>query len=67
MLTTYPAEVRKGRINIFEKAKIPDGSRVFVTVIDQDDSQFWLKASSSALDRIWNTSADDVYADLLKK
>lgn len=67
MLTSYPAEVHKGKINLLEKAEIPDGTRLLVTVVASDDSEFWLKTSSSALDKIWKTSADDIYGDLLKK
>jgi hypothetical protein len=29
--------------------------------------EFWLPASESTLDEIWNNEEDDVYAELLKK
>ena len=29
--------------------------------------EFWLSASESSLDEIWNNDEDDVYAELLKK
>ena len=34
---------------------------------EDDDSAFWLAASESALDEIWNHPEDDVYAELLNQ
>lgn len=31
-----------------------------------DDSDFWLRASQSSLDSIWNNSEDDIYGELLE-
>ena len=32
-----------------------------------DDKDFWLGVSQSALDKIWNNSADDIYEQLLTR
>ncbi|MGI8495223.1 MAG: hypothetical protein ACR2L1_07915 [Pyrinomonadaceae bacterium] len=32
-----------------------------------EDRDFWLEASKSSLDEIWNNEEDDVYAELLEK
>jgi len=34
---------------------------------EADSNEFWLSASESSLDEIWNNKEDDVYAELLKK
>jgi len=68
MLTTLWAVVRKEKIELLEKASIPEGTKVLVTVIlENSESQFWLKASQPSLDAVWNNTEDDVYAQLLKK
>lgn len=34
---------------------------------ESDSGDFWLAASESSLDEIWNNEEDDIYAELLKK
>lgn len=68
MLNTLLAVAQKEKIEFLEKVNIPEGTRVLVTVLPEDnESQFWLKTSQVSLDTIWNNSEDDVYAQLLKK
>ena len=68
MLKTLWAVVRKEKIELLEKGKIPEGTRVLVTVLpENEESQFWLKTSKISLDTVWNNPADDVYAQLLKE
>lgn len=67
MFPTLPAEVRKGRINLLERTKIPDGTRLLVTIMPTDENQFWRDASESTLDKIWNNREDDIYEKLLGK
>jgi hypothetical protein len=68
MLNTLWAVVQKEKIELLEKANIPEGTKVLVTVLpDDNESQFWLKTSQISLDAIWNNSEDDVYAELLKE
>ena len=46
MLKTLWAVVRKEKIELLEKEKIPEGTRVLVTILpENDESQFWLKTS----------------------
>jgi hypothetical protein len=66
MYQTLSAEMRNGRIKLFDKAKIPEGARVLVTVIQEDDGQFWQKASQTSLDKIWANKGDDVYEKLIR-
>lgn len=68
MLKTLCAIIEQGAIKFLEKATIPEGTKVLITLLsDQAESQFWLKASQPSLDAIWNNTEDDVYAQLLKK
>jgi len=68
MLNTLWAVVRGEKIELLEKAVIPEGTKVLVTVLTADnESEFWLKTSQVSLDAIWDNTEDDVYAQLLKK
>lgn len=68
MLNTLWAVVKEEKIELLEKANIPEGTKVLVTVLpDSDEPQFWLNTSRASLDAIWNNSEDDIYAGLLKK
>ena len=66
MLNTIRAIMREGKIELLETVEIPEGTEVLVTpLIDEPD--FWLNASESSLDSIWDNSEDNVYAKLLEK
>ena len=67
MLNTVWAVVREGKIEVLEQVDLPEGTRVLVTVLSDGDTQFWLDASQTALDRVWDNTEDDVYAQLLEK
>jgi hypothetical protein len=67
MMNTVWAVVREGKIVPVENIKLPDNTRALVTFLPEDDSEFWLAVSESALKAVWDNEEDDVYADLLKK
>ena len=67
MYATLPAEMRKGRIHITEKADIPKGARLLVTVVPEDDGTFWAAASRTSSDAVWDNNNDDIYEKLLHK
>jgi hypothetical protein len=67
MYPTLPAEIRKGRINLLEKRKIPEGTHLLVTIIPEDEKKFWLNASQTSLKKVWDNQDDDVYEKLLGK
>ena len=68
MLNTLWAVVRGEKIELLEKADIPEGTKVLVTILTADnESDFWLKTSHVSLDKIWNNTEDDVYAQLLEE
>lgn len=67
MMNTVWAIVREGKIVPLEDIEVPEGTRVLVTLLPEDDSSFWLAASQRSVDAVWNNEADDVYAKLLEK
>lgn len=66
MLKTIWATVRQGKIELLESAELPEGSRVLVTLLPDDETEFWLQASQTSLDAVWDNTEDDVYAQLLE-
>ena len=66
MLNTIRAVVRDGKIKLLEKVESPEGTEVLVTPL-VDEPDFWLAASESSLDSVWDNEEDDVYAELLEK
>ena len=67
MFNTVWAIVREGKIELLERVDIPEGTKVLVTLLPDDDTRFWLYASQTALDKVWDNKDDDVYVELLKK
>jgi hypothetical protein len=66
MLKTLWATIHQGKIELLESTEIPEGTRVLVTLLPDDDAGFWLEASQTSLDTIWDNNEDDVYAQLLQ-
>ncbi len=56
-----------GSVNILENIKIPEGSKLIITIIDDNEKEFWVSASNENLKDIWNNPQDDIYEELLKK
>ncbi|MGK7895641.1 MAG: hypothetical protein AB4372_19005 [Xenococcus sp. (in: cyanobacteria)] len=67
MLKTLLATVRQGKIEISEQVELPEGTKVLVTVLPDNEAQFWHDASQQALDKVWDNSEDDIYAELLEE
>ena len=67
MLKTLWAIVRQGKIELLEQTEIPEGARILVTFLPDDESEFWLQTSRVSLDAIWDNREDDIYAQLLQK
>jgi hypothetical protein len=66
MLQTLWATIRQGKVELLESTELPEGTRVLVTLLPDDESGFWLQASQSSLDAVWDNTEDDVYAQLLQ-
>jgi len=67
MLNTAWAIVREGKIELLEHVDFPEGRKVLVTLLPDEDTLFWLHTSQVSLDVIWDNTEDDVYAQLLEK
>ncbi len=67
MLNSVWAIVSDGIIQPLEAIKVPEGTKVLLTFLPEDESEFWLKASRASLDKIWDNAEDDRYAELLKE
>jgi hypothetical protein len=65
MLKTLWATVRQGKIELLELSELPEGAKVLVTVLPDEEAEFWLQASQTSLDRVWDNTEEDVYAQLL--
>jgi len=65
MLKILCATVRQGKIELLESAELPEWVMVLVTVLPDDKAQFWMDASQTSLDPVWDNSDDDVYARLV--
>lgn len=67
MLKTIQAEYLHGQVLLTNKVNIPDNTPIFISYIDDSNDDYFLKASESSLDVIWNNNEDDIYEQLLKK
>ncbi|MEH2002365.1 hypothetical protein [Nostoc sp.] len=65
MLKTLWAIVRQGKIELLESEELPEGTRVLVTLLPDDETEFWLQTSQTSLSSVWDNAEDDVYAQLL--
>jgi hypothetical protein len=64
MLHSLFATVQDGQIHLSEDVNLPEGTRLLVTVLPEDDDQFWQQASLTSLAEVWDNPEDDVYAQL---
>ncbi len=65
MLKTLWATVRQGKIELLELSELPEGAKVLVTLLPDEEGEFWLQASQTSLDTVWDNTEDDVYPQLL--
>lgn len=67
MMQTLWAVIHGGKIELAEPADLPEGAKVLVTLLPEDESRFWADASQKSLAAVWNNAEDDAYAQLLKE
>ena len=67
MSKSLRAVIHEGRIEPLEPVDLPEGSKVLVTLLRDEEAEFWLGPSQASLDAIWANPEDDVYAQLLKE
>lgn len=66
MFNTIRGITKEGKIELLERADIPEGTEVLVTILS-DDTLFWLGASQPSLASVWDNSEDNVYEELFKE
>ncbi len=66
MINTVWTVVHDGHIEPLDKIDAPNGTRVLVTLLLEDETDFWLAASSASLDDVWDNAEDERYAELLE-
>jgi hypothetical protein len=64
MPKTVWATFSQGKVELSEPIAIPEGTRILVTILPDDESEFWLKASQTSLAAVWDNDEDDIYAQL---
>lgn len=72
MLKTLWATVRQGKIELLESDELPEGTKVLVTILSDNEifdneAEFWFEASKRSLDTVWDNDEDDVYVELLQE
>jgi len=68
MLQTVWAVIRDGKIEPLEGVAFPEGAKVIVTLLpDEEEPPFWLSASETSLIEVWENTEDDIYAELLQE
>ncbi len=59
--------IRQGRVELLDITDLPESARVLLTVLPDEETEFWLKSSQESLDAVWRNDQDDIYAQLLQK
>ena len=67
MFSTIWGIVRKGKVDLLDPVELSEGQKVLITLLPDEDVQFWLQASQKSLDAVWDNSEDDIYARLLEE
>jgi hypothetical protein len=67
MLKTLWATVREGKIELLQPTELAEGTKLLVTFLPDDETEFWLSVSQVSLNSVWDNDEDDIYAELLQK
>jgi hypothetical protein len=52
---------------LLDSTDLVEGTQVLVTLIANNEVEFWLQTSQVSLNAVWDNAEDDIYAELLKK
>ncbi len=67
MLNTLWAVIHNGKIELSEQVDLPEGTKLLVTVLSDNEAKFWLAAAEKSASSVWDNAEDDVYAQLLEE
>jgi predicted DNA-binding antitoxin AbrB/MazE fold protein len=65
MRNAMRAVVHDGKIEPLDKLDLPEGTRLLLTVVRDEEDEFWTDASQPSLEAVWENADDDVYGQLL--
>jgi hypothetical protein len=66
MLHTLWGVIHNGKVELSEQVDLPEGTKLLVTVLPDDEKQFWLAAGEKSAAAVWDNAEDDVSAQLLE-
>ena len=66
-MQTLRATIHQGQIELLDSIELPEGAKVLVTLLPDEETEFWQQTSQNTLDTIWDNPEDEVYAELLQK
>ncbi len=64
---TLSAVIHNGKSELSEHVDLPEGTKLLVTVLPDDDTKFWQAAAEKSASAVWDNAKDDVYAQLLEE
>ncbi len=67
MLHSVWAVVHDGKIQLSEQMDLPEGAKLLVTILPDEESRFWLAVTDKSLSGVWDNPEDEVYAQLLEE
>ena len=67
MLNTVRGVVHKGKVDFLDSVELSEGQKILVTLLPDEESQFWQQASEKSLHEVWGNSEDDVYGQFLEE
>lgn len=67
MLHSVWAVVHNGKIQLAEQMDLPEGAKLVVTILPDEESRFWMAVTDKSLSGVWDNLEDDVYAKLLEE
>lgn len=65
MTNAVRAVVHDGKIEPLDRLDLPEGTRLLITIVPDDEEDFWTGASQPSLDAVWGNEEDDVYGQLV--
>ncbi|MFM6450440.1 MAG: hypothetical protein ACKPH7_01390 [Planktothrix sp.] len=60
MQRKFLGTVRQGKIELLDSTDLVEGTQVLVTLIANDEAEFWLQTSQVSLNAVWDNAEDDI-------
>lgn len=66
MLKALWATVHQGKTELLEATELPESTKALVTLLPDEEVEFWQQANQTSLDPVWDNIEDDAYTQLLE-